>query len=201
MIEPEYVINFLNIITQVTATILGLTIIFWVFWYENIGKYLKLKLGIRLKGFKLIKYYNKFERTFLINFLKGKILFTDKRYGDLVRVTRLGFLYVKIKNKTKNKIFSYKYTKMNYIIVALIYLFIVVVGIGSINILDNVEILHRITKFTREQLMDDPTVLPLIDRLSNNFTLFMVIYFIFVITIFLHSLLKHKKKKSGSKRT
>ena len=80
MTNPDYAISFLNTTSTVMATVFGFTIIFFVFWYENIGKHIELKLGKILKGYRLIKFYNKFEKTFFNNFLNGKIPFSKITY-------------------------------------------------------------------------------------------------------------------------
>jgi len=64
MVDPDYVINFVNLSTQVHATLIGFIIIFWIFWYENIGKDLKMNLGKRIKMVTFWKGYNKFEKVF-----------------------------------------------------------------------------------------------------------------------------------------
>ena len=97
MVEPEYAINFLTISTQVYATLIGFILIFWIFWYENVGKGLRLKLGKRIKMFTLLKVYNKFEKTVSKNFLKSRFLFTNKTIGYFFRRIKFLFLYYKLK--------------------------------------------------------------------------------------------------------
>ena len=202
MTDPDYAINFINITTQIIATILGFTIIFWVFWYENIGKNLKLELGKKLKGFRLIKFYNKFERDFLNNFLKGKIPFTRIAYEDIFRIAGLALLYVKIKNKTKDKMFKYTRKIINYHVVISLYLFMALIGVGVNTILENVRILFTITKFSEEQLTQDLTLPRIINKSFENFNVFILIFFIYIFVILAYTMIEYKKvnqKKSDIK--
>ena len=156
MAEPDFAFQYISILSEIIITLLGFVIIFWVFWYENIGKNLKLNLGKRMKGFTLLLYYDKFENKFFKKFIEGKLLFTDKTYGDILRITKLGLLYVKIKERTKNLKFVYTRKIINYHILFSFYLFLILLGFGVSAILRNVRLMYAMTKFSKEQLMKLP---------------------------------------------
>ena len=197
MVNPDYAINFINTTTTVMATVFGFTIIFFVFWYENVGKNLKSKLGTKLKGFRLKKYYNKFEENFFKKFLKGKIFFSKLTFDRVFNITKLDFLYVFIKEKTENKFFKYKYEKLNYrkLLIFIIFLILVTFSLGLI--MDNIRLLLAITEFSEGQLIQDPTVSEVLSDIYTNFVTFMMLVFVFFLLITANSL-EYEKLDKGN---
>ena len=63
----QYVIEYFSTTSQIVTTILGFTIIIWIFWYENIGKNLKLQFGKEIKDIKVKDFYKNFEKLMIVN--------------------------------------------------------------------------------------------------------------------------------------
>ena len=61
MVDPNNALNFINMTTQIVATLLGLLVIARVFWYENTGKLLKDDFGHRF--FQIRKYIYKIQSS------------------------------------------------------------------------------------------------------------------------------------------
>lgn len=196
MIEPQYVLNLLSITTQVTATILGFLIVFWIFWYENIGKKIDFVYGTRYIGKKYYVCFKKFENDFLNNFLRSNITLTHITYSQIFSKTKLLVLYLKIKNWLKWKwVYRLKYKKYNYETIFTAFLFFSVLMIGAIFvILFNVSYIVTFTKFTTEQLCEDQSLYLLVETVHQNFNLFMISFIFTLYLSFIQSIQLLKRK-------
>jgi hypothetical protein len=199
MIEPDYAFDFIGLTTQIITTILGFTIVFWIFWYQFIGSKLKLELGKRIKAYTVLYYYRKFENKFFDNFIHGRIPFTKKNYGYVLRVTKLGFLYVKIRNATKDKKYIYVRKIFNWNILVSYYVFGVVIMYGVSAIYQNVLLLFTITKFSKEQLIQEPNLYKIVNTANINFGGFLLIFSLYIFLILTYTIFEYKKNKQVEK--
>jgi len=198
--EPDFAFQYISILSELLITLLGFIIIFWVFWYENIGKELRLNLGKRMKGFKLLYYYMKFEKKFFRKFIHSKIFFSRKTYGDILVITKLGWLYLFVREKTQNKTFKYTRKIINYNILLSFYFFLALVGIGIQIIMDNISFLNAFTRFSKEQISIDTSLPNIIDKVTQNFLIFLLAFFVYLVIIMFYSLSYYKIKREGIKK-
>lgn len=194
MTNPDYAIEFLNITTQATATLLGFTIISWIFWWENLGKNIKFEGESKITYHYFINGYRKIETTFLDYFLFGHIPFTNRIYGSLIRYIKFDFLYGLIKQKTQGITYKSEIKKVNYFKLFLLYFIFVLILIGVYYIGINATVLKATTEYSMEELTIDPTFQPLIDESLSVFHFFIGAFAVFIITILLHSFFYKKSK-------
>lgn len=201
MTEIQYVIEHFSTTSQIVTTILGFTIIIWIFWYENIGKHSKLQFGEKIKDINIKNFYRNFEKlilekTIYRNLKKGRlpILLIKKSYNDLFDFLKLYHLYNIIKNKIKDKSLRYKYKKLNYGVFFSIYIFAMLVSWG-IYFLNRVSrALWFIAKSTHEQLQNDSSIPPFIDSVQSDFKIFLIIFSLFITMILVFIIFKYTIK-------
>jgi len=189
MTNPDYAVAFFNVTTVVTATILGFVILSWIFWWENLGKNIKFELGKRIKYYSIKKFYIDFERNFFKSFERSKIPipYSKKTYGDILRITKIGLLYVIFKRRIEKIDFKTEYKIINYEKMFFLMYILVLIFIGVYYIIRNISILYSITNFTREKLLENPTFQPILLDSYTFFIIFMSAFLFFIITIILHS--------------
>jgi hypothetical protein len=203
MATPEYAMNFILITSEVTATLLGFLVVFWIFWYENIGKKLPVDFGKRKIGYRWLKFYMKFERKFFIKFLIAKIPFPfiKIRYIDVFKKIKLLNLYGLLKKKTKNRWFRIEYKKVNYALIITISLFFVVILTGANFLHHTVAVQLATTNFTEEQLQNDTSLNIVLQRIFNDFEQFYTFFFITITLTIVQSVQILVKKMDISNET
>ena len=199
MTTPDYAIEFFNITITVTATILGFSIVSWVFWWENLGKNIKFEIESKITYYYFKNGYKKLEEIFLRYFLRANFPIFNKTYGEIFKFTKFDLLYRLIKQKTDEWVYITETKKVN--IVKLVFfmfiLFLIAIGVYYIGL--NVFLIRITTKFTLEELTEDPTFQSII---SNSFIMFL--FFIGAFTIFISAIISHsfyyKKSKLRKSR-
>ena len=200
MATPEYAMDFIQITSEVTATLLGFLVIFWIFWYENIGKKLPVDFGRKKMGFRWLKFYMKFERNFFLRLLIARIPipFSKSRYIDIFKKFKILNIYRFIKKRTKNKWIRIEYKKVNYALIFTMTLFLIVIALGA-NFLDNtVRLQLATTNFTEEQLKNDTSLNIVLQRLFNDYEQFYSIFFITITITIVQSFQVLVKRKNIS---
>jgi hypothetical protein len=178
MVDPDYAVNFINITTEVIATIVGFLPIFFIFWYENIGKFLPTYYQTKRKEIKFTNFYEFLERKYLIKF-------TNKEKIKIFQALKFDFIYLKLREKTINKNIIYEYRRVNYYSLFTIALFLTLILLGLQALYYNITVLFALPNFSKEQLSTDQTYGKVLQMIENSFNqlLISVIFFILIVTV------------------
>lgn len=186
MVNPEYAINYINIVTEVIATIVGFLPIFFIFWYENIGKFQPTYYGIKRREKKIINTYKFLEKKYLKKF-------TDKEKIKIFQALKFDFIYLKIKEKTKYKIIIFEYRKLNYSQLFTVAFFLTFIILGLQALYYNITVLSALTNFSKEQLSTDQTYGDVLKIIENSYNQFIISVIIFIMVVILQSVYRLSK--------
>ena len=190
MVNPENAVNFINIATQVTATLLGFGIFAYFFWYENVGKQIEVEITQRLKGFRIFRRDGKFHKKIIMN---KKPLFM--RFKKITKIFGSHIIY----NYFKDKWVKYQFTQANskfYYRAFIVGLFFTIIMFGAGILIYNISILYRTSQFTNDQLTNDPLFSTVLNTIQENFEAFIAGFLIIFMIIVIETIgYEFKKKK------
>ena len=195
MANPDYAVEFFNITTELTITILGFALILWVFWWENRGKHIKFEISRTVKYYhfknmieyienKFIKMSNDIMFNKLINL---EIPILKISLSKIITKEKIRYIYNSFKIKTRKLKFKSETVQINYAKLFFLMYILIIIITGLQYVWYNIFYVHRIIFFDKENLTTDPTLKNVMDKSISSFQFFIILFAIFLLVIILHS--------------
>ncbi len=193
MTNPEYAIEFIKQSTSLIATMLGFSIISWIFWWENFGKNSYVK-NRKISHHKLGESYKKFEQKILNKILLIKMPIVNKRLAQITRHLKLDLLYKELKNKTEEITFKTDSSIQSTINTIMVIFILILILLSSRYLVMSSEFMILITDYSSQQLSSNPNFKTNIDIFFESFKLIIIIFTLYIVTIVFHTLKEENNK-------